>query len=115
MNKSKIPVNEPYLGQREKELVNDCLESGWISSAGKYIEKFESQFSEYCECAAGVTTTSGTTAIHLALKSLGVGPGDEVLVPAFTMVGSVYPIVQCGASPVFVDSESVFFVDRDSS
>jgi perosamine synthetase len=105
MNESKIPVNEPYLGQREKELVNECLESGWISSAGKYIEKFESQFSEYCECAAGVTTTSGTTAIHLALKSLGVGPGDEVLVPAFTMVGSVYPIVQCGASPVFVDSE----------
>ena len=100
-----IPVNEPYLGQRDKELVNECLESGWISSAGKYIEKFESQFAEYCECAAGVTTTSGTTAIHLALKSLGVGPGDEVLVPAFTMVGSVYPIVQCGASPVFVDCE----------
>ncbi|MBT5028705.1 MAG: DegT/DnrJ/EryC1/StrS family aminotransferase [Nitrospinaceae bacterium] len=105
MNKTKIPVNEPYLGQREKELVNECLESGWISSAGKYIEKFENQFAEYCECAEGVTTTSGTTAIHLALKSLGVGPGDEVLVPAFTMVGSVYPIVQCGASPVFVDSE----------
>jgi len=100
-----IPVNEPYLGQREKELVNECLESGWISSAGKYIKKFEDQFSDYCECAEGVTTTSGTTAIHLALKSLGVGPGDEVLVPAFTMVGSVYPIVQCGASPVFVDSE----------
>jgi len=100
-----IPVNEPYLGQREKELVNECLESGWISSAGKYIKKFEDQFSEYCECAEGVTTTSGTTAIHLALKSLGIGPGDEVLVPAFTMVGSVYPIVQCGASPVFVDSE----------
>ena len=105
MNKPIIPVNEPYLGQREKDLVNECLESGWISSAGKYIEKFEKEFAAYCECSDGVTTTSGTTAIHLALKSLDIGPRDEVLVPAFTMVGSVYPIVQCGASPVFVDSE----------
>ena len=69
MNKPIIPVNEPYLGQREKDLVNECLESGWISSAGKYIEKFEKEFAAYCECSGGVTTTSGTTAIHLALKS----------------------------------------------
>ena len=118
MNKPIIPVNEPYLGQREKDLVNECLESGWISSAGKYIEKFEIEFAAYCECSGGVTTTSGTTAIHLALKSLDVGPRDEVLVPAFTMAGSVYPIVQCGASPVFVDSEpdtgNIDFQDLES-
>jgi perosamine synthetase len=106
MNKVMIPVNEPYLGSREKELVNDCLETGWVSSAGKYVGEFEKRFAEYCECEHGVSTTSGTTAIHLALSSLDIGPGDEVLVPAFTMVGSVYPIVQCGALPVFVDSES---------
>jgi perosamine synthetase len=85
MNKPIIPVNEPYLGQREKDLVNECLESGWISSAGKYIEKFEKEFAAYCECSGGVTTTSGTTAIHLALKSLDVGPRDEVLVPGYTL------------------------------
>lgn len=100
-----VPVNEPFLGEEEKRLVNECLETGWISSAGKFISQFEKSFAEYCGCQYGVTTTNGTTAIHLALKSLGIGPGDEVLVPSFTMAGSIYPIVQCGATPVFVDSE----------
>jgi len=105
MSDMYVPVNEPLIGDEEKRLVADCVESGWISSAGKYIEQFEREFAEYCECREGVSTTSGTTAIHLALKAVGVGPGDEVIVPAFTMAGSVYPIVQCGARPVFVDSE----------
>lgn len=100
-----VPVNEPLIGDEEKKLVNECLETGWISSAGRFIDEFEKAFSSYCECEYGVSTTNGTTAIHLALKSLGIGPGDEVLVPSFTMAGSVYPIVQCGAIPVFVDSE----------
>ncbi|MGA7800313.1 MAG: DegT/DnrJ/EryC1/StrS family aminotransferase [Gammaproteobacteria bacterium] len=105
MSKTFVPVNEPYIGEEEKRLVADCMETGWVSSAGKYIEQFESEFAAYCECAEGVTTTNGTAAIHLALKAVGVGPGDEVIVPSFTMAGSVYPIVQCGAAPVFVDSE----------
>jgi len=105
MAEKMIPVNEPYLGDEEKRLVADCMEAGWVSSAGRYIGLFEAEFARYCDCAHGVTTSSGTAAIHLALKALGIGPGDEVLVPSFTMAGSVYPIVQCGATPVFVDSE----------
>ena len=105
MNKIVVPVNEPLIADEEKKLVMECLETGWISSSGRFIEEFEKKFAEYCQCQFGVTTTNGTTAIHLALKSLDIGPGDEILVPSFTMAGSVYPIVQCGASPVFVDSE----------
>lgn len=105
MSKIVVPVNEPFVGDEEKKLVNECLSTGWISSAGRFIGEFERSFAEYCECKFGVATTSGTTAIHLALKSLGVGPGDEVLVPSFTMAGSIYPIVQCGAVPVFIDSD----------
>ncbi len=100
-----IPVNTPHIAEKEKQYVNQCLDTGWISSAGHFVDEFEKQFANYCDCKFGVTTTNGTSAIHLALKSLDIGPGDEVLVPAFTMAGSVYPIVQCGAKPVFVDSE----------
>lgn len=105
MKPSVIPVHEPFIGSLEKTLVQQCLDSGWISSAGQYVKQFEQQFAAYCDCEYATTTTNGTTAIHLALKSLGIQPGDEVLVPSFTMAGSVYPIVQCGAIPVFVDSE----------
>lgn len=105
MKKFTIPVNEPSLGENEKKYVQDCLTSGWISSAGHYIKTFEEKFAAYCECQYGTTTTNGTSAIHLALKSLEIQPGDEVLVPSFTMAGTVYPIIQCGATPVFVDSE----------
>lgn len=100
-----IPVNQPVIGETEKAYVMDCLETGWISSAGKYVKEFEEKFAKYCDCKYAVTASNGTTAIHLALKSLDISVGDEVLVPSFTMAGSVYPIVQCGAKPVFVDSE----------
>jgi perosamine synthetase len=105
MSNLVVPVNEPFIGDEEKKLVNECLETGWISSAGRFINEFEKNFSNYCECEYGVSTTNGTSAIHLALKSIGILPEDEVLIPSFTMAGSVYPIVQCGAVPIFVDSE----------
>lgn len=114
MKPSMIPVNQPDIGALEKKFVQDCLDSGWISSAGHYVKEFENQFATYCDCQYGTTTTNGTTAIHLALKSLDIKAGDEVLVPSFTMAGSVYPIVQCGAIPVFVDSDiHTFNVDID--
>ena len=100
-----IPVCVPLLGEKELAYVSDCIKSNWISSKGKYVESFESHFAKYCNCGFGITTTNGTTAIHLALASLGLKPGDEVIVPAFTMIGSVFPIVYCGAKPVLVDSE----------
>jgi perosamine synthetase len=100
-----IPVCVPLLGPKELEYVVDCLETNWISSKGKYVEEFERKFADYCNCKYGVSTTSGTTAIHLALASLGLKEGDEVIVPAFTMIGSVFPIIYCGAKPVFVDAD----------
>jgi perosamine synthetase len=101
----KIPICEPLLNGNESKYVNDCISGNWISAKGKYVERFEKEFSKFCGVKYGVSTTSGTTAMHLALASLGIGQGDEVIIPTFTMIGSVNPIVYCGAKPVFVDSE----------
>jgi perosamine synthetase len=93
------------LGEKELEYVINCIKTNWISSKGKYVEEFEKKFSEYCGCKYGITTTNGTTSLHLALVSMGLKKGDEVIVPAFTMIGSVFPIVYCGAKPVLIDAE----------
>jgi perosamine synthetase len=85
--------------------VTNCIEANWISSKGRYVEEFERKFSNYCNCKYGVTTTNGTSSIHLALASIGLKKGDEVIVPAFTMIGSVLPIIYCGGKPVLVDCD----------
>jgi perosamine synthetase len=100
-----IPVCEPLLTGKELEYAGDCLKTNWISSAGKYIPEFEKRFAEYCGCKYGVTTTNGTTALHLALAALGIGAGDEVIMPAFTMAACAFSIVYTGAKPVLVDAE----------
>jgi len=100
-----IPVCEPLLSSKELEYVADCLKTNWISSLGKYINEFEQRFAEYCGVKYGVSTTSGTTALHLALASLDIGKGDEIIVPAFTMVAPIFAILYTGARPVLVDCE----------
>lgn len=105
MTLKKIPVCEPLLGKKELQNVEDCIKTGWISSKGKYIDEFEQKFSKFCGVKHGITTTSGTTAIHLALAALGIEPGDDVIIPDFTMIATANPIVHLGAKPVFVDSE----------
>ncbi len=100
-----IPVCEPLLGEKEIEYVLDCLKTNWISSKGKYIEQFEEKFAHYCGGKYGISTTSGTTALHLALASVGIGPGDEVIVPTFTMIATAFAVVYTGANPILVDSE----------
>jgi len=105
LDRMKIPVCEPLIAGRELEYVLDCMRSGWISSKGKYIGEFERRFSEYCRCSEGISTTNGTSALHLALASIGIKKGDEVIVPAFTMISTVLAIVYCGATPVLVDVE----------
>ncbi len=100
-----ISVCEPLLGERELEYVANCVKTNWISSRGSYIDEFEQRFAEYCGCKYGITTTSGTTALHLALVTMGIGKGDEVIVPTLTMAASLYPIAYTGATPVLVDSE----------
>ncbi len=113
-----IPVNEPWLGKEEFQKVVACLKSNWISSQGKYLTEFEEKFAHYCGVGYGISTTSGTTALHLALVVLGVGPGDEVLIPTFTMAATAFAVAYCGAKPVFIDSEPETFnldLDRVSS
>ena len=99
----RFPVMEPCLRGREREYVNDCIDSNWISSQGSYVERFESELSEICGVKSCVATSSGTTALHLALETLGIGFGDEVIVPNLTFGASVNSILHAGATPVLVD------------
>lgn len=100
-----IPVYEPVLGGNEKKYVLECLESGWISSLGKYVTEFEEKFSAYCGSKYGVSVANGTVALQLALLALGIKKGDEVIVPDLTFVATANAVSYTGAKPVFVDSE----------
>ena len=99
-----IPIAEPSLGEEELKNVTEAVKSGWISSKGKFIEEFEQNFSNYCNRRYGVVTSNGTVALHLALKALGIGKGDEVIVPDLTFVAVANTVTYCNAKPVFVDS-----------
>lgn len=99
-----IPVYEPSLTGNEKKYVNDCLDTGWISSKGKYNGLFAEEFAKYIGVKYGTTAGNGTLALHLALLALGVGKGDEVIVPSFTYVASANVVRHTGADVVFADS-----------
>lgn len=99
-----IPVYKPSLSPLEKEYVNDCLDSSWISSKGKYVDMFEKEFAEETGVRYATSVCNGTVALHLALLALGIESGDEVIVPTFTYIASVNAIAYCGATPIFVDS-----------
>lgn len=104
-----IPVNEPVITPASKRYVQEALESGWISSAGPFIERFEHAFADFVGARHAITTTSGTTALHLALAALDIGPGDEVILPDFTMVACADAVLYTGATPVLVDVDPVTF------
>ncbi|MFQ3333785.1 MAG: perosamine synthetase [Woeseiaceae bacterium] len=99
-----IPVYIPSLDGNEKQYVNECLDSSWISSKGSFISRFENEFGSYINVNGATTVSNGTVALHLALLALGVGPGDEVIVPSLTYIASVNAIGYVGATPIFVDS-----------
>ena len=99
------PVCEPVIGKKEEEYILDCLHTNWISSKGKYVDEFAQKFAKFCGAKYSVLTTNGTTALHLALVALGVGPGDEVIIPAYTMIATAFAVSYTGATPVLVDSE----------
>jgi perosamine synthetase len=105
MDDEFLPVAAPMLVGNERQYVLDCLDSSWISSSGAYIGRFERAFAEFCGVRHAVSCTSGTAALHLAMLALGLGPGDEVLVPTLTFAATANAVRYCGATPVFVDSE----------
>lgn len=100
-----FPVAEPKFGDAELRYVSECILTGWVSSAGKFVRRFEEQFSEFCETKFAVSSSSGTTALHLSLLALEIGTGDEVIVPSFTFISTANAVTFTGAKPVFVDSE----------
>lgn len=101
--RANIPAAEPVFEGNESGYVLDCLQSGWISSAGAYIPKFEAMFGEYTGQTNAVAVSNGTTALHLALATFRVGPGDEVIVPDLTFAATVNAVLHVGATPVLID------------
>jgi perosamine synthetase len=103
MSDSFLPISKPFIGAREKELVLDALDSGWVSSIGKYIDEFETGFARYCGTEYALAVSNGTTGLHLALATLGLQPGDEVIVPDLTFVATANAVAYTGATPVLAD------------
>ena len=100
-----IPVNTPKIFSQEKRLVNKALSTGWISSEGPAVKQFEKKFSKFNKRKFGVTVSSGTAALEIIIKSLNLKKGDEVIIPAFTIISSVMCIIKNGLKPVLVDSD----------
>ena len=100
-----IPVYKPFLSDLEEKYVNECIQTNWISSRGKFISKFEESFSNYLGIKCSTSVSNGTVALHLALHALGIGPNDEVILPTLTYVATANSVVYVGAKPVFVDSD----------
>jgi len=100
-----IPVAEPLLSGNEKKYLLECIETGWVSSEGPFVFRFEEQFAASINREHGILVTNGSDALELAVKALGIGPGDEVIMPAFTIISCAAAIVRAGATPVLVDCE----------
>ncbi len=98
-----VPLAKPVMGMPEKENLVKCITDGWVS-AGNFVADFEDQMAGYCHRDFACSTSSGTTALHLALEALGVGKGDLVIVPTLTYIATINAVLQCGAIPIFVDS-----------
>ena len=107
--KSFIPVNEPFIGEKEKELVMECLKTGWISSEGPFVSQFEEAFSKFVNRKFGIACSNGSSALDLAITALGIGPGDEVILPTFTIISCASSIIRAGAVPVVLDAEENTF------
>jgi len=98
-----IPVNKPYIGKNELKYLNECVKSGWISSEGPYVEKFEKAFAENIGSSHAIAVCNGTAAIEVALYASGVKKGDEVILPSFTIISCVLAVIRLNAVPVLVD------------
>ncbi len=99
----RIPVMTPQLNGNELNYVTECLQTGWISSQGAFVKKFEKNFAAYTASSSALAVSNGTVAIHLALAALNIGPGDEVILPDITFAASINAVIYCGATPVLAD------------
>lgn len=97
------PVSQPSIGEREVRYVTDAVKSGWISSIGPYVSRFEADFATFCQTAHAVSVANGTVALHLALRAYDIGAGDEVIVPDLSFVATANAVLMAGATPVFCD------------
>lgn len=102
-----IPVNEPALTEEDFLALQDTFRTGWISSAGKYVDEFEAAWAAYCGVEHGIAVSNGTTALTVAVEAAGIGAGDEVIMPSFTIISCAAAVVRAGAKPVLVDSDPV--------
>src|SRR3569833_565155 len=102
-----IPVNEPLLNGNEKKYLLECIDTGWISSEGPFIKTFEEGVAAQVGRKHGVAVCNGTAALAIAFAALELTPGDEVIMPAFTIISCIGEIIRCGAKPVLVDSDPV--------
>jgi perosamine synthetase len=102
-----IPVNTPLLNGNEEKYLLECIRTGWISSEGPFVKKFEEKFSDYVERKEGIAVANGSGALDIAIKALDIGPGDEVIMPTFTIISPAQSVVSAGATPVLVDSDPV--------
>jgi perosamine synthetase len=107
--RSIIPVCEPTMTGNELKYVTQAVETNWISSAGSFIRDFEAQFAAACGTKYGIACANGTVAMHLAMATLGLEPGDEVIIPTFTMIATINAVTYCGATPVLVDQEAEYW------
>jgi perosamine synthetase len=103
--KDFIPVNEPDLGGNEKKYVTDCIDTGWISSEGPIVERFESGMAKLSMRKHAFAVCNGSAALELAVKAIGVQPGDEVILPSFTIISCALAVIRAGATPVYVDAD----------
>lgn len=99
----RIPVAEPVLAGNELAYITEAVQSTWISSKGKFVDRFQEQFAEYCQVPYALAVSNGTVALHLALVAMGIGEGDEVIVPDLTFAASINSIIYAGATPVLID------------
>ncbi len=102
---SFIPVNEPLLSGNEKKYLQECIETGWISSEGSFVKEFEKQFAKKVDRKHGIAVSSGTGALDIAVASLGIGKDDEVIMPTFTIISCITQIIRSGAKPIFIDND----------
>jgi len=99
-----IPVNVPLLNGNERKYLNECIETGWISSEGPFVKKFEDEFAQLVNKKYAISVTNGSAALEAAISALNLKKGDEVILPTFTIISCVSPLIRLGITPIFIDS-----------